>query len=97
MNAILSFMEVNSRRYTNMLHHTFNPHNIQEIKEWRYDLQTQELMRVGVISRESCDYHEHGSYLLIAYLKNAATELAKRMSVLEVEKEMDQAIGKLIK
>ena len=95
MKAIFSFMEKNSEQYFQMLTNTFTPHNIPQMQQWRYDLQQDkgqykleypELMRAAAIARRACDDHDHGSYLLIAYLQQAAAVLAQKMGVKEVER-----------
>ena len=54
------------------------------MQQWIYDLEDKELMEAAAISRDACNYHDHGSYLIIAYLQQAAKRLSQKKPVEQV-------------
>ena len=65
------------------------PRYEKEIKDLKYDLNNEEVMKVAEISRDACNYHDNGVVLLLIYLVRACKTLeASNNSVKTIEEKM---------
>ena len=65
------------------------PRYQKEIKDLKYDLNNEEVMKVAEISRDACNYHDNGVVLLLIYLVRACKTLeASKNSVKTIEEKM---------
>ena len=74
------------------------PRYQKEIKDLKYDLNNEEVMKVAEISRDACNYHDNGVVLLLIYLVRACKTLeASNNSVETIEDKMKLAISSISK